>query len=93
VSQDLWRGFIIAKYSARDRGTLEFHLADTSAVAIGSDDRLGLGDDRDDQWGRASLWSLREMRYTPGVATAPLLLVLGAVSGAQLRAEQIQPTA
>jgi len=39
------------------------------------------------------LWSLREMRYTPGVATAPLLLVLALYLARQLRAEQIQPTA
>jgi hypothetical protein len=31
------------------------------------------------------LWSLREGGYTPGLATAPLLLVLGAILAFQLR--------
>lgn len=33
------------------------------------------------------LWSLRERAYTPGVATAPILLVLALVLARQLRAE------
>jgi hypothetical protein len=32
------------------------------------------------------LWSLRQGGYTPGVATAPLLLVLALYLAAQLRA-------
>ena len=36
------------------------------------------------------LWTLRELRYTPGVVTAPLLLVLALYLARQLRAEQIQ---
>jgi hypothetical protein len=31
------------------------------------------------------LWSLRELRYTPGVATAPVLLVLAVYLARQLR--------
>jgi len=33
------------------------------------------------------LWSLRELRYTPGVATAPVLLVLALYLAHQLRRE------
>jgi len=40
-----------------------------------------------------SLWSLRELSYTPGVATAPLLLVLALYLARQLRAEQMRATA
>jgi len=36
------------------------------------------------------LWSLLELRYTPGVATAPLLLVLALYLARQLRAAQSQ---
>jgi hypothetical protein len=32
-----------------------------------------------------SLWSLSQLRYTPGVITAPLLLVLALFMGCQLR--------
>jgi hypothetical protein len=32
------------------------------------------------------LWSLREWRYTPGVATAPVLLILAVYLARQLRA-------
>jgi hypothetical protein len=39
------------------------------------------------------LWSLREWRYTPGVATAPMLLVLALYLARQLRAEQTQAKA
>jgi hypothetical protein len=39
------------------------------------------------------LWSLRELRYTPGVATAPVLLVLALYLARQLRAEQTQAVA
>jgi len=36
------------------------------------------------------LWSLHELSYTPGVATAPLLLVFALYLARQLRAEQAQ---
>jgi uncharacterized membrane protein HdeD (DUF308 family) len=39
------------------------------------------------------LWSLRELRYTPGVATAPLLLVLALYLARQLRAARSQADA
>jgi uncharacterized membrane protein HdeD (DUF308 family) len=39
------------------------------------------------------LWSLSELRYTPGVATAPLLLVLALYLARQLRSEQAQADA
>jgi len=39
------------------------------------------------------LWSLREMSYTPGVATSPLLLVAALYLALQLRAGQIQAAA
>ena len=34
------------------------------------------------------LWSLRELSYTPGVATAPMLFVLALYLARQLRSEQ-----
>src|SRR5688572_17696298 len=39
------------------------------------------------------LWSLRELSYTPGVATAPLLLIAALYLARQLRAGQIQAAA
>jgi uncharacterized membrane protein HdeD (DUF308 family) len=36
------------------------------------------------------LWSLREMSYTPGVATAPLLLAAALYLARELRAAQVQ---
>jgi hypothetical protein len=39
------------------------------------------------------LWTLREMRYTPGVATAPLLLMLALYLARQLRARHVQAAA
>lgn len=36
------------------------------------------------------LWSLFTLRYTPGVATAPVLLMLALLLGQQLRARQSQ---
>ena len=39
------------------------------------------------------LWSLRELRYTPGVATAPVLLVLALYLARQLQAEQMRAAA
>jgi Protein of unknown function with HXXEE motif len=39
------------------------------------------------------LWSLRELRYTPGVATAPLLLIVALYLARQLRGGQIQAAA
>jgi Protein of unknown function with HXXEE motif len=40
-----------------------------------------------------SLWSLRQFRYTPGVATAPVLLLLALYLAWQLRAARVQSTA
>jgi hypothetical protein len=37
-----------------------------------------------------SVWSLRELRYTPGVATAPALFALALYLARQLRAERGQ---
>ena len=39
------------------------------------------------------LWSLRELRYTPGVATAPVLLLLALYVARQLRAGSASPSA
>jgi hypothetical protein len=39
-----------------------------------------------------SLWSLLEMHYTPGVVTAPALLILALYLARQLRAEQPEVT-
>jgi hypothetical protein len=39
------------------------------------------------------LWSLRELRYTPGVATAPVLLLLALYVARQLRAGRASPSA
>jgi hypothetical protein len=39
------------------------------------------------------LWSLTQRRYTPGVATAPLLLLLALTLGWQLRTERRSPAA
>ncbi len=39
------------------------------------------------------LWSLRQLRYTPGVATAPVLLLLALYLGRQLRAGNASPSA
>ena len=39
------------------------------------------------------LWSLRQMRYTPGVATAPLLLFLALYLTWQLRSGAASPSA
>ena len=39
------------------------------------------------------LWSLRELRYTPGVATAPVLLLLALDVARQLRAGSASPSA
>ena len=39
------------------------------------------------------LWSLTQRRYTPGVATAPLLLLLALTLGWQLRTERRSPSA
>lgn len=39
------------------------------------------------------LWSLRLLRYTPGVATAPVLLCLALLLARQLRADGASPSA
>ena len=39
------------------------------------------------------LWSLRELRYTPGVGTAPVLLLLALYVARQLRAGRASPSA
>ncbi len=39
------------------------------------------------------LWSLGQLRYTPGVATAPFLLVLALYLARQLRATSASPSA
>ncbi len=39
------------------------------------------------------LWSLRQLRYTPGVATAPVLLFLAHYLARQLRAGSASPSA
>lgn len=93
VSQDLRRGFIIANVALVTFGVWCFvwpiRRRWRSAVTIG--------------WFWVTievvngvvhpLWSLRELRYTPGVATAPVLLVLALYLARQLRAEQIQAAA
>jgi uncharacterized membrane protein HdeD (DUF308 family) len=90
VSQDLRRGFIIANVALVLFGLWCFvwpiRRRWRSAVTIG--------------WFWVAielvngvvhpLWSLRELRYTPGVATAPVLLVLALYLARQLRAERIQ---
>jgi hypothetical protein len=38
------------------------------------------------------LWSIREMGYTPGVITAPVLLILALNLVRQLRADQVKPS-
>jgi Protein of unknown function with HXXEE motif len=93
VSQDLRRGFIIANVALVLLGLWCFFWPIQrrwrSAVTIG--------------WFWVTielvngvvhpLWSLHELRYTPGVATAPVLLVLALYLARQLRAEQIQAAA
>jgi hypothetical protein len=88
VSQDLRRGFIIANIALLLFGLWCFFWPMRrrwrSALAIG--------------WIWViielingvvhPLWSLRELGYTPGVATAPVLLILALYLARQLRAEQ-----
>jgi uncharacterized membrane protein HdeD (DUF308 family) len=88
VSQDLRRGFIIANVVLVTFGLWCFFWPIRrrwrAAMTIG--------------WWWATielvngvvhpLWSLHELSYTPGVATAPVLLVLALYLARQLRAEQ-----
>ena len=88
VSQDLRRGFIIANVVLVTLGLWCFawpiRQRWRSAVTIGW------------VWVTIelingvvhSLWSLLELRYTPGVATAPVLFLLALYLARQLRAEQ-----
>jgi hypothetical protein len=93
VSQDLQRGFIIANVVLVTFGLWCFvwpiRRRWRSAMTIG--------------WVWVTielvngvvhpLWSLREFRYTPGVATAPLLFVVALYLARQLRAKQVQVAA
>jgi len=88
VSQDLRRGFIIANVVLVSFGLWCFFWPIRrrwrAAVTIGW------------LWATIELvngvvhpvWSLHELSYTPGVATAPVLLVLALYLALQLRAEQ-----
>jgi len=88
VSQDLRRGFIIANVVLVTFGLWCFiwpmRRRWRSAVTIGW------------LWVTIELvngvvhplWSLLELRYTPGVVTAPVLLILALYLARQLRAEQ-----
>jgi uncharacterized membrane protein HdeD (DUF308 family) len=93
VSQDLQRGFIIANVFLVTFGLWCFawpiRRRWRSAVTIGwawvtIELINGVGH---------PLWSLREQQYTPGVATAPVLLVLALYLARELRAEQARTAA
>ena len=85
ISQDLERGFLVINMSLVTFGLWcllwpvrrEWPLAVTVAwVWVVIETINGFGH---------LLWSLREGTYTPGVATAPVLLVLALYLGRQLR--------
>jgi hypothetical protein len=86
VSHDLQRGFVILNVGLVAFGIwcllwpLRRHWTVAPAVAwlwVGIEVVNGIGH---------PLWSLRQRAYTPGVATAPLLLVLAVVLARQLGA-------
>jgi len=85
-SQDLQRGFLIFNVGLVAFGMwcflwpLRRHWSSASALAwlwVGIELVNGVGH---------PLWSLTQRAYTPGVATAPLLLVLALMLARQLRA-------
>jgi hypothetical protein len=88
VSQDLRRGFIIANVVLVLFGLWCFFWPIrrrwTSAVVFGW---LWVTIELINGMGHP-LWSLLELRYTPGVATAPMLFLLALVLARQLRAGQ-----
>ena len=90
-SQDLQRGFLIFNVGLVAFGIWSFlwplrrHWAAARAIAwlwVGIELVNGIGH---------PLWSLIQRAYTPGVATAPLLLVLAVIVAWQLRAVRRVP--